>query len=88
MSASKAHMRATAKWEKENYAQLVIMVPKGKKELIKKCAASKGESMNSFITRLIYKEMGYEPPLKESRENFSPRKKPNLNLYSLEKESD
>ena len=32
--ASEAHMRATAKWEKENYDKVLVRFPKGTKEKI------------------------------------------------------
>ncbi len=53
MPVSKAQMRATAKYEKANYDDIRLRVTKGKKEIIKSHAQTKGESMNGFINRAI-----------------------------------
>ena len=44
--ASEAHMRATAKWEKENYDKVLVRFPKGTKEQI---IAAGAKSVNGFI---------------------------------------
>lgn len=39
------------------YDEIKVRVPKGKKEIIKSYAESKGESVNGFINRIIDEEM-------------------------------
>lgn len=41
------------KYNAENYDSLRIVVPKGKKDVLKAHARSKGESLNSFVNRAI-----------------------------------
>lgn len=40
-------------WLKENSDRIYLIVPKGKKEKIKKIAEKNGESLNGFINRII-----------------------------------
>ena len=47
--ATEAHMRATAKYEKENYDKVLIRFPKGTKERIKNI----GESVNGFTVKAV-----------------------------------
>ena len=49
----KSSTRAKNKYNAANYDNLRIIVPKGKKELIKAHAESQGESINSFVNRAI-----------------------------------
>ena len=53
MAVSKAQQRAVAKYMKENYDNVQLRMPKGKKDKIKAYAESKGESINGFINRII-----------------------------------
>ena len=48
------------KWQAEHTDRIYLIVPKGKKTEIKDYAASKGESINAFINRLINTEMQKE----------------------------
>ncbi len=57
---SKAHIKASDKYNKKNYDQVNINVKKGEREKIKAHAESKGLSLNAYITGLIYKDMGVE----------------------------
>ena len=41
------------KYNAENYDGLRIVVPKGKKDVLKAHAQGKGESLNSFVNRAI-----------------------------------
>lgn len=63
MPASKAQQKAVAKYMKNNYDEIKIRVPKGKKESIQNYAASKGESLNAFINRAINQAMEKESEL-------------------------
>lgn len=49
--------RAKNKYNAANYDNLRVVVPKGKKDIIKAFAESKGESVNGFINRLINEAM-------------------------------
>ncbi|MCD8239733.1 MAG: hypothetical protein LUC92_10465 [Clostridiales bacterium] len=60
MSVSKAQMKATAKYEKLNYDNIRLRVKKGKRDIIKAYAESKGESVNGFINRVIDEAMEKE----------------------------
>lgn len=53
MTISKAQMKATAKYMKNNYDEIKIRVPKGDKAIIKGHADDRGESVNEFIKRAI-----------------------------------
>ena len=53
MPASKAQQKAVSKYMKENYDEIKVRVEKGKKDIIKAHAESRGESVNSFIGRAI-----------------------------------
>ena len=44
-------------YNKNKLDSILLRVPKGKKEIIKSYAESKGESVNGFINRIIDKEM-------------------------------
>lgn len=57
MPVSKAQQRAVSKYMKENYDVYQIRMPKGKKEVIKAHAESRGESVNGFVNRAIDETM-------------------------------
>ena len=57
MPVSKAQQRAVSKYMKENYDVYQIRMPKGKKEVIKAHAESRGESVNGFVNRAIEETM-------------------------------
>ncbi len=63
MPASKAQQKAVAKYMKNNYDEIKIRVPKGKKENIQNYAAAKNESVNAFINRAINEIMEKESEL-------------------------
>lgn len=58
--AGKSSTRAKNKYNTENYDNLRIVVPKGKKDKIKAYAESKGESINGFVNRAIDEAMENE----------------------------
>lgn len=58
--AAKTSAAVKNKWNKENYDRIEIIVSKGKKEIIKAHAESKGESVNAFINRAIDETMERE----------------------------
>mgnify|MGYP004549418215 FL=1 len=53
MAISKAQQDAVNKYKRANYDRMEMLVPKGKKEIIKAHAESMGESVNGFISRAI-----------------------------------
>lgn len=57
---SKAHIKASNKYNAKTYERLNILVKKGERERIKAYAESKGLSLNAYVTGLIYKDMGEE----------------------------
>ena len=50
---TEAHMRATAKWEAENYDKVLVRMPKGTKARIQET----GESVNGFIVQAILEKL-------------------------------
>ncbi len=57
MAYSEAQKGATARYNKKAYDRIDVVVPKGKREIIKNFAASHGLSMNKFITEAIERAM-------------------------------
>ena len=57
MATTKAQQKAVNKYRKNNYDLAQITMPKGKKDLIKAHAESRGESVNAFINRAIDETM-------------------------------
>ncbi len=57
MAISEARKKANKKWNdkhmKEYYDRIQIVVPKGKKDVIKVAAEANGESTSAFINRAI-----------------------------------
>ena len=53
MSYSTSQNKATQKYIKNNYEEIKIRVPKGKKDQYKKLASNKGLSLNSFVVGLM-----------------------------------
>lgn len=57
MALSEARKKANKKWNDENinklYDRVSVLVPKGKKDIIKEHAEKHGESINGFINRAI-----------------------------------
>ena len=49
--------RAIAKYKKNAYDRIELLVHKGEKQQIKDYAASRGKTVNGFITDLIRQEM-------------------------------
>lgn len=56
----KSQQEATARYNKKAYDRINVIVPKGKRQLIKDYATSQGKSLNGFICDLIAKEMNQE----------------------------
>lgn len=63
MATTKAQQRAVSKYMKENYDVYQVRMPKGRKDIIKAHAESKGESVNAFINRAIDETMERETAL-------------------------
>lgn len=57
MAVSKAQMKATEKWQKENYFKALIRFPKDAEDLIRKAA---GDSLNGYIVNLVLQDIGYK----------------------------
>lgn len=52
--ASPAHMKATAKWEKENYDKVLVRFPKGTKQ---KILDSGAKSVNGYIVEAVSEKL-------------------------------
>lgn len=57
MAYSEAQKEATARYNKKAYDRIDIIVPKGKRRIIKEFAESHGKSTNKFINEAIDKAM-------------------------------
>ena len=57
MAVSKAQQKAVAKYMAENYDEIKVRVPKGKKDKIKAHAEKNGESLNGFVNRAVDEAM-------------------------------
>ena len=60
MPVSKKQQASVNKYVKANYDRVLITMPKGRKDIIKAHAESKGESVNAFINRAIDETMERE----------------------------
>ena len=54
---SDAQKEATARYNKKAYDRIDVIVPKGKRQIIKDFAASQGKSLNRFICDAIEAQM-------------------------------
>lgn len=54
MSVSKAKQKSNRKWDKENYDQILVKLPKGTKDLIKSANA---KSVNGYIRAAVYEKL-------------------------------
>lgn len=57
MAVSKAQQRAVNKYVKNNYDEVKLRMPKGKKDVIQVHAAQQVESVNAYINRAIDEAM-------------------------------
>ena len=55
MAYTEAQREATARYNKKTYDRIDLVVKKGKRDRIKRCAASLGNSTNQFINDAIDK---------------------------------
>lgn len=58
MPQSKAHIKASNKYNAKAYDRVSLMLSKGKKEIVTAYAKSKGLSLNAYINGLIAQDMG------------------------------
>ena len=57
MGYTEAQKEATARYIKKAYDRIDVIVPKGKREVIKRFARKQGKSTNRFINEAIDKAM-------------------------------
>lgn len=57
MAYTQSQNRATQKWNKENYDEIKVRVPKGKKDEYKALAEQQGLSLNGLIVSLLDAEL-------------------------------
>lgn len=57
MPASKAQQKAVAKYMKDNYDEIKVRVPKGRKAELQVHAEKREESLNGFIGRAIEEQI-------------------------------
>ena len=66
MTYTKAGQKAVDKYVKANYDNLMIRVPKGRKEELQEHAQTHGESLNGFVNRAIDHEVERDQTGEES----------------------
>ena len=54
---SKAQQKAVQKYVKNDYDRVVVTLPKGRRDEVKKHASDHGESMNASIVRAVNETM-------------------------------
>lgn len=64
MAVSKANQKAVAKYVKNNYDDIKVRVPKGKRDIIQAHAEAMGESTNVFVQRAIDETMARDDQAK------------------------
>ncbi len=64
--AIKTYQDSKDKYLREKVDTFVLRVPKGKKQEIMEFAASKGMSLNGYITSLVFADMGGEVQVKKA----------------------
>ena len=57
MAQSKAHIKASNKYNAKAYDKVSLMLPKGKRDIVREHAESKGLSLNGYINKLINDDM-------------------------------
>lgn len=57
MALSEARKRANEKYNAKAYEQILVRVPKGKKQKIQEYAESRNETTNGFINRVVDEAM-------------------------------
>lgn len=58
MPASKAQQKAVAKYMKNNYDEIKIRIPKGRKSVVEAAASEAGESVNQYTQGALLARMG------------------------------
>ena len=54
---TEAQKKANEKWQKEKVDTIIFRVPKGQREIIKRCAEANGETVNAMLKRLTDEEI-------------------------------
>lgn len=54
---AKTSAKVKNRWNEKAYDRISLSVPKGKKEIIRKHAENRGESLNGFVNRAIDEAM-------------------------------
>lgn len=57
MAQTKAHQKASNKYNAKAYDRLAILVKKGQREIIRKHAEKQGLSLNGYINKLITEDI-------------------------------
>ena len=70
MPYTKAGMKAVDKYVRNNYDSFLVRVPKGRKEIIEKCAKAQGESVNGLLNRLLREAVGMSKEAWKTPEEF------------------
>ena len=69
MPVSKANIKAVSKYMKNNYDELKIRVPKGRKQIFVNHAEAVGQSLNGYVTQAVDERMEREKGAKSNESN-------------------
>lgn len=69
MPMSKAHIKASAKYNAKAYDDIKIRVKKGQRDKISEYAEAQGMSLNGYINKLIADDMGEALTIPKQQEN-------------------
>lgn len=61
MPVSKAQMKATQRYKKKAYDRILLEVPKGRRETIRRAAAGRRLSVNGYIAALVCADLHMTP---------------------------
>ena len=68
MTASKAQLDATNRFNAKRYDNLRIVIPKGRKKAVEADVKSKGLKINTYVNTLIREDMGFSEAEWEKRD--------------------
>lgn len=68
MGKTKAQIRATEKFNKNNYERLSCSIPIGEREIIKGFAQKQGLSLAQYIRQACYEKTGQKAPAMKKEE--------------------
>ena len=56
--SGKTSTEAKNRWNKKTYDRVLLVIPKGRKEVLEQRAKETGQSVNGYLNRLIQTDLG------------------------------